>query len=964
MRKLFIAILSISFLLASTPMPAQAAFVPKGEQVEVFFQWAKNGGFLGIAKNASGKEMFRIASDPTSKEVLRQFGPRVLSETIKKAAVGTGNIMIKKMARFPVESLGFFIALGGVMTYDLIFKSAQNPTGYKQLIDSQMDPLGQFAFYSFMVANGLVSEPMMAMVQKGKWNGSLRHFIPYLGMSVGMTASHLVHELGTAEDLHKCVGDFLTANPQATESCEAAHEAWIERGGLGGLTHDLAPSLIGLIGSTIISGGAQKFGISVARVAGLSVIVKTVAEITLGSILKVVGVEIATAFVPGGLIIKFMRGAFAFVVQMAFFTWVQEQIQPGINFAFANMFDGRDVDTKVYELSKAIQTERSFGWSPPLIYEQGKEKEKKKLVLNRLSEFGKKMSQWRQSNMEQVLVVQANWEQATGQLAQQYRVTRDFYSDLTGNLWQKNNGRYKDLYASGEEIHLLDRPAPLDGIPTMTPTEDDPMIYSQAPDRIEAGQVAYVHHVVEKYQAKIPRIDKMDDKNQKWWDYALKNLLVDDPIAIGAEIDRIRCLMGYPGLSYPRRVKYIENCNYSISFSLNDNFRRLLLALTNQNGLAQPQWGSGKTYINAYEMENDLSQVWFDEPVRTQHYNTPLNKLLAYAMTGPIPGKDKMIIEDAGYPAKFHPPRLSSYDIRLLPQKTGLNRNDFMQMQANVAGIGPNRGCGMAYDCLFKTMHSGAYDPANYAAFDNWWESKVEPDYIKAWLKFEQKYQYNIGKLVEALWQGKSPFNRGNLANGIVESYLEEARIYLSTLSTIARDQVLREQGRIPPLMMRDAHKTTKIGNIEFGGKQFHWQIKFMEDMEKMAYSLKKIKVQKIPVYTGKKEDLPVSTLTTSELEEYSQLLTQRTAEIALFLKSSVKLNNYQNAVAAVCLQGLSNLNEELKTIGLVVNSASYRERHDIPGGFASPRCESLIAGNHKMGGTASLEAVVAGCRK
>jgi hypothetical protein len=958
MRKALSILLSLSLLISMAPAQAQAAMIPKGEQVEVFFKWAQTGGFLGIAKNSSGKEMFRIAADPTSKEILRQFGPRALSQTFKNAAVGTGAIMIKKLQRFPVESLGFFVALGAVMTFNMTFAPAHNPAGYQQLVDSQMDPLGQFAFYSFMVANGMVSEPMMAMVQNGKWNQNMRHFIPYLGMSVGMTASHIVHELGHAKELHQCVADF-TSFRDATESCEAAHEAWMARGGLGGLTHELAPSLIGLIGSTILAGGAQKAAITVARASGASVIIKVAGNIAVGSVIKLIGVEVLTFVIPGGVVIKFIRGAFGFVAQMAFFTWVQEFIQPSINHFYRNMTDGTELDHKVRALSVRVRQERESGWNPsPKKINEGSNE----VVLHLLPEISKRFSGWRQANMEQVLIVQGNWEQATGQLAQQYRVARDFYADLIDNLWQKENGRYKDNFANGIETHLLDRPAPLYGIPTVANTEEDPKIFSQAPDKIEEGQVAYIHHIVGNFGIGIPRVERMDAKSKVIWDGILKNLgALSEPVALGREIDRIRCISGFPLSS--DQVETNTKCTPTVSKNLEKNIRTLLNELNNNQGWARPDWNKGKTYVTAYVAENDLAKIEFSTPPNTLAFKNTVDKLLGFASTGPIAGQEKTIIDEAGYPAKFMPPRLVTEKIKLKDSIYQYRNpyNPFIGMTGSIERT--RQECGAAFDCLLDNLSPQVYNANDHLAFDKWWESKVEPEYISTWVKFEQKYQYNIGLLVNALWQDRSFWNGGLMANGIVKSYFEEARMYLAVLGHIARDQITKERGAIPKALLGPS---TNIGvfNMKNTGPAFHWQLNYLNDLQNLTKLLKSVEVKRIKTYTGNIEDLPVSNLTAAQLEKHSEIISARVKEILEFMQTQVKLSKYQEAVVSVSLQNLMALQQEIKTLGLIINAASYRERHDVPGGYQSPTCESVKKRSLGMSVNMSVQTILAGCQK
>ena len=140
-----------------------------------------------VRKNGSVAQTILVP--PTPKSTLKNYLPSVVSKKMKAeqgklAATGAfvKTVMAQKLLRFPVETTGFFAALGATMTYELIFNYAQNPVAYEQLIQSQLDPVGQLGFYFFMVGNGIAAEPLMNMIHQGKLNRKFAHFIPFFGI--------------------------------------------------------------------------------------------------------------------------------------------------------------------------------------------------------------------------------------------------------------------------------------------------------------------------------------------------------------------------------------------------------------------------------------------------------------------------------------------------------------------------------------------------------------------------------------------------------------------------------------------------------------------------------------------------------------------------------------------------------------------------------------------------------------
>ena len=98
-------------------------------------------------------------------------------------------------------------------------------------------------------------------------------------------------------------------------------------------------------------------------------------------------------------------------------------------------------------------------------------------------------------------------------------------------------------------------------------------------------------------------------------------------------------------------------------------------------------------------------------------------------------------------------------------------------------------------------------------------------------------------------------------------------------------------------------------------------------------------------------------------IEERAKELNHGIVRILDFMTKNVKMSPYQQAVVSVALQNLANIPEEIKNLGLIVNAASYLERHDGSAGYIRPSCDA-IKKTHGMSMNPSVQAIVQECQK
>lgn len=99
---------------------------------------------------------------------------------------------------FPAQSALFSVAIGAVMVTKMMTDYSENPAAFLQFIESLDDPMTHISFYAFMAASGFTQDYLktkLGGVGGSKSVRNMRAAIPYIGMSAGMIASNLTHEV-------------------------------------------------------------------------------------------------------------------------------------------------------------------------------------------------------------------------------------------------------------------------------------------------------------------------------------------------------------------------------------------------------------------------------------------------------------------------------------------------------------------------------------------------------------------------------------------------------------------------------------------------------------------------------------------------------------------------------------------------------------------------------------------------
>lgn len=1002
MKQIFSAVLAAIFVVTSVTLPslpAQAATLNlralgqaisvAGEKLSIKFGAKEGEGIVIQVANKEGKVLKNITVKGGSVEEVEQVKPSKLKETLenlkdeaaddasqagsaatteqKKANLARRilNLAGHELVQFPVQSFGFFLAIGATVAEQAIFHYADDPIAFEHFIQGQVDPVGQVGFYMFMLANSGASKPLMSMVEKGKINPRLAGFIPYLGMSLGMIASNITSEVGHSEGMKACVAQIMgkktTTDADTNKdmnACDQAYAKWTGKDGfwasLGRTAMDWTPSLSSLVVTTLVTTAIQSGAMKLAD-----------------RFLTMTAIDVATFFIPGGggFVVKAFK-AVGFVANFWLFTRVNNVIDPFFTMLIENWRQGRNLSQIEMNLVKNISDLKNPNW-------------KSQELANNLNELTEKMQAWRGMNSTDINTAQSAWIENLNNFAGLYNASKGFYTNVISELSNIQQ------YGSGYESHLM-RTYPLNGIVPTNFNKKEPNTFFTQPNDIRDMQLETVH-------AASAKLDQMYANNQAFLSTLssdgretllgiLKALRSADPQQVGKAMDRMNAELD------------AKNDFVGARLFQDGETLKALQTVKSMLGFPYPIWEKARGYtyyfIETSEMKDSASLSYFCSfPVSTGIRvvnlcaGTLADWLMASPMWGPDTSKDESVLGVTnGFYAKFLAPRLpmvKDADKDLL----FCGKDEHVPMgQATLC-----RGATEKYDnpLAFVAEH---IDPVilEKGMFPLWWKTYAENPYVKTWVDFENKYQPIVAKLIDRMWRSDQAFtNESDIANGLFESAVQEINVNSFILGSLIRIRLEQngQQAYLQKLLSLNhpnhaikvvfsdkptLMKTLMQNNLDMdsvvqsqryssstkASYNFIWQNYLLTQLSQYEDLLRQIKVQQVKLATGQTLNVASSQITNDQLAD-QQAKVEQAIDYAKTVVDVSRLTNEQAQIADLCLNNMKNVIEQVTTLAKVANAVSYREFVNGGGKLAKQRCTA----QHKVGNGTQFSRVSAeGC--
>ncbi len=961
-------LIAFSLTLASFSPPAQAAsLVPFGKGTASLSQLGALGlKQLGRMRNQAGEIVYQVADESgkvvrnlifekANRSRLAEFQPSKLSSQLQSLRQASGAIVLHKLKGLPIEAFTFFVALGAVATANTIFNASENPAAIDQFLESQKSPLGQIAFASFMVANGLASEPLMALTQ----SRSARAFIPYLGMSVGMTASTLVHEIGSFPGITKCALS-LSLVPKA---CDEAYAAWIkfdetEKG------HEFAAQLFAMVASTLLAGSIEIIG-----------------KATLGGTIRAAAVVLTFAVGGPGAVILFRGAMWVYgLAQMVGYTYLDTVTQAPLVFTYKNAIQlGPRLTSASQRLGTLLALKTASDWKPEtqkntagypactpekLVEKQNCYKD----LDGELKDFSITMGKWRQANLENVFTAHTAWSGFLQQLSSQYRTARGFYSDFISDLWKKT-------FEEKNYVTLMDRSIPLFGVSPLGFDADEMDRLISQPLQSQKAQLETVHEVAVWIQANQNEIqllkEQLSTSEQLQLTEITRGITSEEVNQVATAIKKMRQVLLLDSASL------FENPTQDLSGIVRKLFQKL--------GNPNPMLKVGQGYLKLLALDANNKSYQTNPFATSNHfYSTPLSTeyLTVQMMMGPDLAKGEKLITSnrGGFPAKFQAPM-----IRLSGEL--LSRAAAPQVSATVPLL-PLFGSkvwidGQGGGSLFDFLKNGGVRPEilgdeSGSHFADWWEVHADKELAEARLQYELKYDDIIQSFYQKLFrsdeelnhqgtlsrawkkaftsEGESFVNRGPVSNGILLSLDQERSVYLAIL-----DQYLRPQKNLRKNLnaangysILDAAKSYQSTNET----AHEWVQSLLQEWGNVRILLSRLKQKQMRTASGSKTVI-VSRISNQEFINQIKKLEELLGQFPL----QKTPNAFEERIIQSALKGLKSTQDEILDYAQIINSVSYVENFQAQAD-QEPVRKRCLGASAARGSAQWLQVQFQGCDK
>ncbi|MFN7728656.1 MAG: hypothetical protein ACK5P7_05835 [Bdellovibrio sp.] len=897
---------------------------------------------INTVRNSAGEVVYQFVDDSgnvlrsfifgkSNPQVLNEFMPSKLSRYFSYLGQNSGKIAKHKIKDFPFEAFTFFVAIGAITTGELIFNYNQNPVAMDQFLTSQKDPVAQMGFAAFMVANGLTSEPLMAVAQtKGA-----KYFIPYLGMSVGMIASNIVHEIGHFPGLKECaLGLGKRGLQQATalvggsavpdmKVCDKAFEAWTKMS-LSEKGHEWAPGLFAMVASTALAGGIE---------AALTGSVGLAARMSSAVAIRMIAIEMLITVTPGGMVFRGARWTYK-LAQLSGFIYLDVILRAPMVFTWKNSVQLgpqlRDADQRIGILAKrkllngwAAETALNAAGNPACAENQ---KEKCYLDLDReLIEFQAVSAKWREANLESVLMAHANWSQYLHQLTSQYRLSKQFYTDFASDLWKKK------FETPENYTPLMDRALPLYGVTPKGLESEDQDKFLLQPSKVQEMQMQTVADVVAGLSENAAQVNGLRADQRKVYEDIVAGLASKDINKIGIALQDLRYRL------WKDPMQHLAPTMTELKNVLEPIFAKL--------GDPKPLMAPGQGYLKLVA-KDPSNPIYANSPFSGGNgialTPTAPEYLVMQMIMGPDAQKGENTITNnlSGFPASFEAPRIR-LDGQVRSQRLPQNPRLGVDLNQSIFGLkfwvernGKVSGGGTMFDYLRNEgVRPEVLGDESEQRMAEWWEQYPEKQFTKAFISYEQEYEDIIQDLHQKLFRSESSvLNRGPISNGILKALEQERSVYLYILDAFLNSS----EGRRSAAPADETKYSVLVAAGQLQNSQNDWTKAMMTQWKSLEVLLGKL--QQKPVRTAQgTRNFVVSRVTNQELQNLNKSLEELVKQFPV--EDMDQLSDFQKKVIAAALQGLSATSQEILNLGQIINNVSYVENFlGDAGGEPMPR--------------------------
>lgn len=353
-----------------------------------------------------------------------------------QAAAQKDGVFLSTTKRFPVESLAFFVAIGGVTFNSMWIKSHGDPLAMERHILSLKDPIAHLSFYTFMQTQGFYMD--FFSKRKGlnamdpATRAQMMRRLTYQGMAVGSLFSSIAADLG--QSVKMCVDQWMLGKTDeaSLESCNQAWKSWTTRGKFS----QYFPQIIALWVSqaaveTMEAGARWGFQKVVTSSSAQKVLTK---DYLVKLAYKVTAADAVMTFSGGGLFLNGIKLA-GKVTRFTFFVGVDHFL---LNYTYRpvnNLLKPMFFDFDALAINTLWKEADQVDWDKKKIKNPKSIEKFEKEIEN----YALQMQQWREHLNQDAEMDIAGWMEMTKEILNQVDYAYKYYKGFADTLFQTLN---------------------------------------------------------------------------------------------------------------------------------------------------------------------------------------------------------------------------------------------------------------------------------------------------------------------------------------------------------------------------------------------------------------------------------------------------------------------------------------------------------------------------------------------
>lgn len=373
-----------------------------------------------------------VSQKPNALQILRHELNRQAMETSEKAQ--KDGVFLSTTKRFPLESLTFFIAIGGVTFASAWNSSHGDPLAMERHILSLKDPIAHLSFYTFMLSQGIYID-FRTKGLSPQIKARMMTRLNYQGMAVGSFVSSLVTDITNSTKM--CVDKWLHGKTD-DESLISCDQAWVEWTTRNKFTQ-YVPQILHLWTSQWAAERTQSLlNGTINKITETSFIQKILNKEYLTNLAcKITATDIGIMFGPGGLIVKSIK-FLGHLTQLTLFVAIDHAIMNHTYRAYNNLVQPMLFDFDVKAINDLWYSADAADWEGNRMNQESTLEFEKEI-----DNFGIRMQRWREHLNGDAEVLLASWLEMTKELLNQMDYANRYYETFASSLYKTLNTYHK-----------------------------------------------------------------------------------------------------------------------------------------------------------------------------------------------------------------------------------------------------------------------------------------------------------------------------------------------------------------------------------------------------------------------------------------------------------------------------------------------------------------------------------------